>query len=178
MENNTNADKDLNILAKIGADNIPAENPYINKTDFDNSISKRTEFSAELCSKITVAANTHKAVQFTFEIDNPHLWNGRKDPYLYGVSLEIEQDGRIVDTVVDSVGLRYFNIDKNEGFFLNGKSYPLRGVSRHQDREKLGNAITNNEHNEDFAIIYDMGVNALRLAHYPQAEYFYRLCDY
>ena len=178
VENNTNADKDLNILAKIGADNIPAENPYINKTDFDNSISKRTEFSAELCSKITVAANTHKAVQFTFEIDNPHLWNGRKDPYLYGVSLEIEQDGRIVDTVVDSVGLRYFNIDKNEGFFLNGKSYPLRGVSRHQDREKLGNAITNNEHNEDFAIIYDMGVNALRLAHYPQAEYFYRLCDY
>lgn len=113
VENNTNADKDLNILSKIGADNIPAENPYINKTDFDNSISKRAEFSAELCSKITVAANTHKAVQFTFEIDNPHLWNGRKDPYLYGVSLEIEQDGRIIDTVVDSVGLRYFNIDKN-----------------------------------------------------------------
>ena len=97
--------------------------------------------------------------------------------FLYSASLRVSDNENIFDEISDTFGLRYFKIDRENGFYLNGKSYNLRGVSRHQDREGLGNAITKDEHNEDFAFIYNMGVNSIRLAHYPQAEYFYRLCD-
>lgn len=75
------------------------------------------------------------------------------------------------------IGFRYFRIDPKKGFFLNGRRYPLRGVNRHQDRENMGWAITNREHEEDFALIYEMGANAIRLAHYPHHPHFYDLCD-
>lgn len=177
IENNTGSEKTLKIISNIGANNPFTENPYIVNTDFDKSAASSNEFKAEKSSVVIVPANAQQEVEFTFEINNPHLWNGRKDPFLYRASLEIEENGTVLDEVSDTMGLRYFKVDKEKGFFLNGRSYNLRGVSRHQDREGLGNAITINEHNQDFALIYDMGVNSIRLAHYPQAEYFYRLCD-
>ena len=91
--------------------------------------------------------------------------------------MELSANGETIDTLWDEAGLRYFHIDREKGFFLNGRPYPLRGVSRHQDREALGNALTEAQHDEDFQILYDIGATAVRLAHYPQAEYFYRLCD-
>lgn len=177
IENNTGSEKTLKIISDIGANGYFTENPYIVNTDFDKNAAYSNGFKAEKSSVVIIPANAQQEVEFTFEIENPHLWNGRKDPFLYKASLKIEEDGTVLDKVSDIMGLRYFQVDKERGFFLNGKSYNLRGVSRHQDREGLGNALTVNEHNEDFALIYDMGVNSIRLAHYPQAEYFYRLCD-
>lgn len=110
-------------------------------------------------------------------VSNPHLWNGLEDPFRYQVDLTVEVDGKVVDEVSDYVGFRYFRVDKNTGFYLNGKKYPLRGVSRHQDRQDMGSAITTAEHNEDFGMIYEIGANSVRLSHYPQASYFYDLCD-
>lgn len=118
-----------------------------------------------------------KKVRFIFHIPSPHLWNGRQDPYLYTAVLTLWENAQQLDRISDEIGFRYFHVDKEKGFYLNGEPYPLRGVSRHQDREALGNALNKTEHDEDFKILYDIGATAVRLAHYPQAEYFYRLCD-
>ena len=110
-------------------------------------------------------------------VNNPHLWNGIKDPYLYTVKAELIVDGNVCDTVSVRVGVRTFYVDDKKGFFLNGKSYPLHGVSRHQDRKDHGNAITNEMHREDLEMIREVGANTIRLAHYQHSQYFYDLCD-
>ena len=109
----------------------------------------------------------------TFTIDNVHLWDGVFDPYLYTATATLPSG----DTVSARFGCRVFACDPEKGFFLNGRSYPLRGVSRHQDRKGLGNAITAKEHREDMAILRELGANTVRLAHYQHAREFYDLCD-
>ena len=108
-----------------------------------------------------------------FDLANVHLWDGVDDPYLYTAKAELS-DGDIVET---TFGCRSFSIDPQKGFFLNGRSYPLRGVSRHQDRAGAGNALTNEMHREDMEIIKELGANTIRLAHYQHAQEFYDLCD-
>ncbi|MDF2587273.1 MAG: gh2E [Anaerocolumna sp.] len=112
-----------------------------------------------------------------FTIDNVHLWNGLIDPYLYHAKAELQVAGEIVDIVNTRFGCRTYSFDKEQGFFLNGKAYPLHGVSRHQDRKGVGNALTKEMHEEDMQMILDMGANAIRLAHYQHDQYFYDLCD-
>jgi beta-galactosidase len=111
------------------------------------------------------------------EILNPHLWNGKLDPYLYQVKTELIHDEGIMDEVSQSIGIRYFKIDPENGFFLNGKKYPIQGVNRHQDRLNKGWALSKADHDEDLKIILEMGVTAIRLAHYQHSEYFYSQCD-
>lgn len=112
-----------------------------------------------------------------FDIDSPHLWNGTEDPFMYRAEVSLWVDGCLNDKVEQPLGLRYFSIDPDKGFFLNGRPLRLRGVCRHQDRPEIGNALRKMHHEEDAAIMAEMGVNAVRLAHYPQAEYFYDLMD-
>ena len=75
------------------------------------------------------------------EVENPHLWNGLKDPYLYTLKVSLSVDGKVVDEFEKSVGFRFFSVDSKKGFFLNGQQYLLRGVSRHQDRKNIGNSF-------------------------------------
>lgn len=110
-------------------------------------------------------------------VKDVHLWNGIIDPYLYTVKAELIINNQVIDTVSTKVGFRTFRVDPNKGFFLNGNSYPLRGVCRHQDRPHLGNAISKKEHEEDIALIKEIGANTIRLAHYQHDDYFYDLCD-
>ena len=112
-----------------------------------------------------------------FSLENPHLWNGTEDPFLYTAEVSLWQDGRMIDRVEQPLGLRYYSIDPEKGFFLNGRHLQLRGVCRHQDRAEVGNALRPWHHDEDAAIMAEMGVNAVRLAHYPQSSYFYDLMD-
>ena len=111
------------------------------------------------------------------EIKNVHLWDGVADPYLYTCEATLNVDGKAVDQVTSTFGARYFRVDPKEGFFLNGRSYPLRGVSRHQDWKGIGNALSKEHHDTDMAMIVEMGVNTVRLAHYQHDQYFYDLCD-
>lgn len=113
----------------------------------------------------------------TLHIDNPHLWNGTADPYLYRLNAQIVKNNIVIDNVSVKFGIRSFSVDPDKGFFLNGKPYPLHGVSRHQDREDMGWAITKKEHKEDMELIAETGANTIRLAHYQHSEYFYNLCD-
>lgn len=114
--------------------------------------------------------NGYAAAEFLLE--NAHLWNGVEDPYLYRVAAVFGGD-----EISARFGCRTFGFDADKGFFLNGKAYPLRGVSRHQDRKGLGNALTIKEHREDLEIVREIGANTLRLAHYQHAQEFYDLCD-
>lgn len=110
-------------------------------------------------------------------IENARIWNGVKDPYLYTALAVLTVDGREVDSVETRFGVRDFACDPKTGFYLNGKKYPLHGVSRHQDRKGIGNALTKEMHLEDMDMICEMGVNTVRLAHYQHDQYFYDLCD-
>lgn len=128
-------------------------------------------------NNMTVDSITTDGDQGEFLIENPHLWQGRTDPYLYTLSAELYSGSAVVDNVKTRFGVRNFSVDAEKGFFLNGKSYPLHGVSRHQDREKLGGAITAKEHKEDMDLICEVGANTIRLAHYQHDQTFYDLCD-
>ncbi|MBO5879717.1 MAG: glycoside hydrolase family 2 protein, partial [Clostridia bacterium] len=118
-----------------------------------------------------------KETTATATIENVHLWNGLSDPYLYSCKVEIVEDGNVIDSVSQRFGCRSFKIDPDNGFILNGKEYPLRGVSRHQDRWGVGNALLPEHHKEDIELICEMGATTIRLAHYQHDQYFYDLCD-
>lgn len=126
---------------------------------------------------VSVEPGKTETVTAAHVIANPHLWNGRKDPYLYTVRVRLIQDGKVLDEVTQPLGVRTFAVDAAKGFLLNGQPYDLHGVNRHQDRIDQGWAISNVEHDEDLAFIKEMGCTAVRLAHYQHAEHFYDLCD-
>ncbi len=112
-----------------------------------------------------------------FEIKNVHLWDGLDDPYLYTAKATLIYNGEEVDEISTRFGCREFKIDPEKGFILNGREYPLRGVSRHQDRPGIGNALLPEHHKEDIELILEMGANTIRLAHYQHSQVFYDLCD-
>ncbi len=118
-----------------------------------------------------------RETKVTMTIENVHLWHGRKDPYLYCCEIELVENGEVLDNVCSRFGCRTFEIDVERGFILNGEEYPLRGVSRHQDRWGVGNALTREMHEEDMDLICEVGATTIRLAHYQHDQYFYDLCD-
>ena len=124
------------------------------------------------------AADAAAHTVIKIKVKEPHLWNSMEDPYCYTCEATIEKDGAVLDAVTETYGYRSFHVDPDKGFFLNGKSYPLHGVSRHQDRQDMGWAITPKEHEEDIALIKEVGANTIRLAHYQHDQYFYSLCDH
>ncbi len=113
----------------------------------------------------------------TCTLVSPHLWDGLSDPYLYTCTAELLSGESVTDRVETPFGVRSFSVDPEQGFLLNGRPYPLRGVARHQDREGVGNALTPEMHAQDVGLILDMGANFVRLAHYQHAQEFYDLCD-
>lgn len=112
-----------------------------------------------------------------FSVNKPRLWNGKKDPFSYTAEVLLSVNGEVKDKVTQPLGLRYYHVDADKGFFLNGEHIQLKGICRHQDRAEIGNALHPMHHDEDMDIILEMGANAMRLAHYPQATYFYDLAD-
>lgn len=147
---------------------------YIKKADFTASELDALSKKTAACGECEISGGRAR-LELSFA--SPALWNGREAPFCYEVLCEIIKDGRVCDSERRTVGFRYFRIDGQRGAFLNGRRYPLRGVNRHQDRKDMGWAISEKEHAEDFALIYEMGANAIRLAHYPHHPYFYELCD-
>ena len=126
-------------------------------------------------NEVAKERTTEKKVEFT--IENVHLWNGRKDPYLYRCDARIVEGSKVLDNVSTRFGCRYYKVDPENGFILNGEEYPLRGVSRHQDRLGIGNALLPEHHKEDIEYIMEVGATTIRLAHYQHDQYFYDLCD-
>lgn len=113
----------------------------------------------------------------TLHMEKAHRWHGVEDPYLYQCRVQVVVDHEVTDVLTIPFGVRSFKTDPQKGFFLNDKPYPLHGVSRHQDRKGVGNAITRAMHDEDMELIRELGANTIRLAHYQHDQYFYDLCD-
>ncbi len=110
-------------------------------------------------------------------LPQPHLWNGREDPYLYQMTVEISHNNQPTDSVTQPLGLRFFHIDPDTGFFLNGKSYPLRGVCTHEDRPNKGRAVSDADYRQDLELIYEIGATCVRMAHYQHAQASYDAAD-
>lgn len=108
-----------------------------------------------------------------FKLDAPRLWNGCEDPYLYTAAAYLESG----DEVSANFGCRRIAFDAEKGFVLNNEPLRLCGTARHQDWQGLGNALTKTQHEEDIALLLEMGANTVRLAHYQHDPYFYELCD-
>ena len=146
---------------------------------YSTELPQGAEYLYTICDKegntVAELRSTDKVVNFT--IENVHLWHGRKDPYLYTAKASIVNGEETLDNVSARFGCRSFKIDPNNGFILNGEEYPLRGVSRHQDRLGVGNALLPEHHKEDMEYIWEMGATTIRLAHYQHDQYFYDLCD-
>uniref|UniRef100_UPI0040570146 glycoside hydrolase family 2 protein n=1 Tax=Agathobacter sp. TaxID=2021311 RepID=UPI0040570146 len=125
----------------------------------------------------TVASTVAEETKVTMTIPQVHKWQARKDPYLYRAEVILTDGEAELDKVSARFGCRSYVIDPNRGFILNGEEYPLRGVSRHQDRWGIGNALLPEHHKEDIDLIMEVGATTIRLAHYEHAQYFYDLCD-
>jgi beta-galactosidase len=125
-----------------------------------------------------VEAGKTKPILVDLNIPHPHRWNGRKDPYLYTATVSLLAGAGISDSIDQPLGLRTVEIIEQQGFLLNGKPYPIHGVNRHQDWGDQGWAASAADYDEDAQIMLDMGVTAIRLAHYPQSDYLHNLCDH
>ncbi len=125
----------------------------------------------------TASAEAAAHAHVHIDVKEPHLWNGMADPYCYTAEASIVNGEEVLDTVTVTYGYRSFHVSPDDGFHLNGKRVPLHGVSRHQDRLDKGWAISKADHEEDIALIKELGANTIRLAHYQHDQYFYDLCD-
>ncbi len=145
-----------------------------NQVDGQDLVYKIYDYEENVIAEVKQAVADKKAV---INLPKVHLWHGRKDPYLYRAEVELVKDGEVIDCVSAPFGCRTFEIDPERGFILNGEEYPLRGVSRHQDRWGVGNALLPEHHREDMDLICEMGATTIRLAHYQHDQFFYDLCD-
>ncbi|WP_143307151.1 glycoside hydrolase family 2 protein [Chitinophaga vietnamensis] len=128
-------------------------------------------------SKLSAAPQGINIVQQRLSLSKPHLWKGLKDPYLYSLTTSVIDHGREIDAVTQPLGLRHFEVVAGKGCFLNGQPYPMHGVTRHQEWQDCGNALSNAQHKTDLDLIREIGATTIRFAHYQQAEYLYSQCD-
>lgn len=164
---------EVNVMVKVdNASLVPAQLTLENAIyDTNGKLVKRHSQSFELTPQ---GMQRYTA---SFKLPHPHLWQGREDPYLYKVVSRLLQGGKVLDEVVQPLGLRHFEAIAGKGFFLNGKKYPMYGVTRHQDWWGKGSALSNKEHDFDLEQIMDVGATTVRFAHYQQSEYLYARCD-
>lgn len=127
--------------------------------------------------RVDLSHTARQAASHVFHMDQPHLWKGVVDPYLYTAKASLLFHGQVLDEISQRFGVRSFAVYPDKGFYLNGKPYPLHGVSRHQDFKGIGNAIPKEQHKRDMELIKEIGANTVRLAHYQHDQYFYDLCD-
>lgn len=115
-------------------------------------------------------------VEFDMEIKNPQLWSP-DTPYLYDLKVDLVQEGSENGSWTEKVGFRDFYFDADTGFYLNGENMLLKGVCFHHDAGALGAAVPKAVWAKRFETLKELGVNAIRMAHYPHQEYIYELAD-
>ncbi|MCM2677449.1 glycoside hydrolase family 2 protein [Alkalicoccobacillus plakortidis] len=128
-------------------------------------------------SEVILDGKETRVIELDMRIEKPRLWNGIKDPHMYKAKITLQKHNDTVDELSVPFGLRYFHVDPDSGFYLNGHSHRLNGVSRHQDRKDKGWAISKEDQQDDMELIKDIGATSIRLAHYQHDSYFYDLCD-
>lgn len=120
---------------------------------------------------------TNENVKQPFVIEHPVLWNAKQNPHLYKVIVELLDNGKVIDRVEQRTGLRYFSVDADKGFFLNGKYLDLYGFCLHEEVEGKGSVLSAEDHERDMELVKESGATSLRLVHYPHSESIYHLSD-
>lgn len=167
--------KGADVSVKVKLDNATFKTVALTlETSIYTSTGKKI---ASKMDPIQVSSQGIQSFYQNFHLTNPHLWQGRKDPYLYKMVTRVLRNGKEIDSIVQPLGLRHYEIIAGKGFYLNGERYPMYGVCRHQDRWGLGSTITNKEHKEDLDLIMEVGATTVRFAHYQQSDYIYSRCD-
>lgn len=151
---------------------VPSRRAAVTVEAFTENAENRSVTFSAAGQTITAKVKNNRA-EAVFTLEDVHLWDGVRDPYLYTAAASLDSG----DHVEVRFGCRTIGFDPEKGFLLNGRPYRLCGAARHQDRQGLGNALTCAEHDEDMALLREMGANTVRLAHYQHAQYFYDLCD-
>lgn len=171
--NVSNASADIRITTKVKNDNTSAKRITVESiiTDREGKEVKKLQ------SEITLNKQQGADVVQQTVLQQPHVWDGRRDPYLYSVVVSTKEKGKLVDQVTQPLGIRYFSIDPERGFFLNGQPYDLHGFNRHEDKKDKGRAVNDLDREEDMKLILDIGSTVVRLAHYQHADKMYDLCD-
>jgi beta-galactosidase len=157
VDNNAPVVSDLRLTAKL-------------RTREGKVIDKKTK-------TLRIDGGGSEMVEQRFSVKKPHLWNGKNDPYLYNVLVEVYRKNVKTDSVVQPLGLRYYSVDKDSGFYLNGKKYPLHGVAYHEDRRDKGRALSLEDRKQDMDILTELGCTYIRLSHYQHDQFIYRYCD-
>lgn len=158
-----------------------ADVTVLTKLSLKNTTGLKLKTSILDRNKKTIASTVDEVnnsnITQNYTISNPILWDGKQNPYLYSVEVTLLQNNNIIDQIVQPLGLRYYSVDTNKGFFLNGKYLNLYGVGRHEDIAGKGSALSNEDNDKDMALITELGATAVRLTHYPQNHHFYNLAD-
>ena len=168
QSNVTDKNADLEIITKLSV------------TDMAHDLRVRsivTDAGADTLAILETAPDNYFECRQTLSIENPTLWDGRKNPYMYNFHISLIQDDRIIDEVIQKTGFRYFNIDKSDGFSLNGEYLDLYGFGKHEDIEGKGSAMSKEDITGDFEIIEESGATAVRMTHYPHSDIAYDICD-
>lgn len=171
------ADAKVNVSAYVNEEALVAGvTVKVLLKDAEGDIVASGEQKPEQITKSTAKAGSRE-IAFTLDVPKVHLWNGLEDPYLYILQAQLVQEDKVVDEISCNCGVRTFEFSPKDGFHLNGRHYPLHGVSRHQDWKEIGNAISVENMEQDMELIREVGANTIRLAHYQHNQYFYDLCD-
>ncbi|HEU4790536.1 MAG TPA: glycoside hydrolase family 2 TIM barrel-domain containing protein [Flavobacterium sp.] len=131
---------------------------------------------AKSSQKVFVEANKENKIATKINVQSPKLWD-LEHPNLYQLKTTVLEDGKPIDKTVTSTGFRTFTFDANKGFALNGKWMKMKGVCLHHDAGVLGTAVPRDVLKTRLQTLKEIGVNAIRTSHNPQAPYFYDLCD-
>lgn len=167
------ASADIHILAKLSNDNREEKTAVLiaDIYDMNNNIVSAKSLN------IIIGGSEKANAELSLKLENPILWNGRENPYLYTAKISVSSNGITTDELSQSFGIRTYRIDKEEGFFLNGSYLDLRGANYHQDSYENGWAMTDEQRRRDYEIMLDMGCSAVRMAHYQHHSHEYDLCD-
>ena len=173
QENVSKKSADVKIKVKVENKNTEEQGMKLISTIYEMN----GEIKARKEQLVRISPQGRHVFEQDFQIKNPRLWQGLDDPYLYKVVTRLVAGDRVIDEVVQPLGLRRFELKQGEGMFLNGKKVPMYGVCRHQDRLGIGSALSDEDHKTDLEMIREIGATTIRLAHYQQAEYVYAKCD-
>ncbi|MDU1904197.1 MAG: glycoside hydrolase family 2 TIM barrel-domain containing protein [Dysgonomonas sp.] len=164
---------DIDILIKMENKNRHSQTVNLVSTIYEMSGKEKVK----QISQVEILPQGRQFFTHSFSINQPHLWQGLEDPYLYKIETQVIIDNKVIDEVTQPLGIRHFELKAGDGMYLNSKKVPMYGVCRHQDWWQLGSALTNVQHDADLEIIKEIGATTIRLAHYQQSEYIYSKCD-
>lgn len=131
---------------------------------------------AKTSGSLPLQAKAENAIELSLKVANPQLWS-LEHPQSYILKTSVFKDGKMIDQTSTTTGFRSFTFDPDNGFALNGKSMKVKGVCLHHDAGVLGAAVPREVWRRRILNLKEIGVNAIRTSHNPQAPDLYELCD-